>query len=223
MRTKRSFGLLLTLAMLSLFPASDPAEAGGRPGLHHQHLSGRHAQGESYLLTCALDLAPDQLELVREADTPESVPGFVPVQVLDPESSSLEMTTPEEFTFFRIRAFYGKELLLSEAFVVTEEPAEGDKVPTDDSAGKISSSRRLGKRTTGGSYPPLLSPFYIEEEHMTNKKGHVSHCKGCCGSDVAPWCDRRKRRCEKRTGVPYVCSENCDLNSENSFSLSPEH
>ena len=55
---------------------------------------------------------------------------------LDPESTELELTAPEEETVFHIRALYGEEDLLSEGFTVTAEPAETGTLigPLDDPA-----------------------------------------------------------------------------------------
>ena len=153
-RIRKSFSLLLALVMVfSLLPvqamAEEPegaiapvteqepagagAEAAESPIFLLQPESGSHAPGESYLVTWELDRTPDRLELVREEpvgdgvlDVPfdEDEPVLVPVRELDPESTELELTAPEEETVFLIRAIFGEEELLSEGFTVTVEPAE---------------------------------------------------------------------------------------------------
>ena len=153
-RIRKSFSLLLALVMVfSLLPvqamAEEPegaiapvteqepagagAEAAESPIFLLQPVSGSHAPGESYLVTWELDRTPDRLELVREEpvgdgvlDVPfdEDEPVLVPVRELDPESTELELTAPEEETVFLIRAIFGEEELLSEGFTVTVEPAE---------------------------------------------------------------------------------------------------
>ncbi len=132
--TKRVFSFLLALLMmLSLLPT--PALAEAVPAFTLQPESGSHAPGESYVLTWELNQTPDRLELVKEA--PEGAdalggpfedeqPALLSVQELDPESSELALTAPEEETVFHLRAFYGEEELLSEPFTVTEEAAEDD-------------------------------------------------------------------------------------------------
>ena len=131
-RTKRVCSLLLALLMmLSLLPT--PALAEAAPAFTLQPESGSHAPGESFLLTWQLDPIPDRLELVKEApvgadalDVPPEEPDLIPLQELDPESSELALTAPEEETVFHLRAFYGEEELLSEPFTVTEKAAEDD-------------------------------------------------------------------------------------------------
>ena len=148
-RTKRVCSLLLALLMMvSLLPA--PALAEPAPAFTLQPVSGSHVPGESYLLTWELNQTPDRLELVREEnvilseandldgdssspaapqnDSGEDGPVLVPVQELEPEATSLELTAPEEETVFNLRAAYGEEELLSEPFTVTEDlsPLEGE-------------------------------------------------------------------------------------------------
>ena len=157
--TKRLFSLLLALLMLlGLFPTAALAEEPGvdetlsvepaepvedaaeqlpedeipeSPAFLIQPLSGSHAPGETYVLTWALNLVPDRLELVREENAGDGVldvphdengPAFILVRELDPASGSLEMTAPEEETVFYLRAVFGEEELLSLPFTVTEEP-----------------------------------------------------------------------------------------------------
>lgn len=151
-RVRKGFSLLLALVMVfSLLPvqamAEEPegaiapvteqepagagAEAAESPVFLLQPESGSHAPGESYLVTWELDRTPDRLELVREEPAGDEVsfekdePVLVHVRELEPESTSLELTAPEEETVFRLRAFYGEEELLSEGFTVTAETAEG--------------------------------------------------------------------------------------------------
>lgn len=150
-RIRKSVSLFLTLVMVfSLLPmqamAEEPegaiapvtgqeiagaeAEAAESPIFLLQPESGSHAPGESYLVTWELDRTPDRLQLVREEPAGDEVsfdedePVLVPVRELDPESTELELTAPEEETVFRLRAHYGEEELLSEGFTVTAEPAE---------------------------------------------------------------------------------------------------
>ena len=147
--TKRACSLLLALLMMvSLLPA--PALAEPAPAFTQQPESGSHVPGESYLLTWELNQTPDRLELVREEnvilseakdlggdssspaapqnDSGEDEPVLIPVQELEPEATSLELTAPEEETVFHLRAAYGEEELLSEPFTVTEDlpPLEGE-------------------------------------------------------------------------------------------------
>ena len=139
-RIRKSFSLLLALVMVfSLLPvqamAEEPegaiapvreqepagagAEAAESPVFLLQPESGSHAPGESYLVTWELDRTPDRLELVREEpvgdgvlDVPsdEDEPVLVPVRELDPESTELELTAPEEETVFLLRPSAKKEL-----------------------------------------------------------------------------------------------------------------
>ena len=150
-RIRKGFSLFLALVMVfSLLPvqamAEEPegtiapvteqetagaeAEAAESPIFLLQPESGSHAPGESYLVTWELDRTPDRLELVREEPAGDEVsfdedePVLVPVRELDPESTELELTAPEEETVFLLRAIFGEEELLSEGFTVTAEPAE---------------------------------------------------------------------------------------------------
>ena len=139
--TKRVCSLLLALLMMvSLLPA--PALAEPAPAFTLQPESGTYAPGESYLLTWELNQTPDRLELVREEpaedgglDVPPEEPVLVPVEELEPEATSLELTAPEEETVFHLRAFYGEEELLSEPFTVTEEaePASPEREDSEQS------------------------------------------------------------------------------------------
>ena len=149
-RTKRVFSLLLVLLMmLSLLPT--PALAEAAPAFTLQPESGSHAPGESYLLTWQLDPIPNRLELVKEAPVgadalggpfEDEQPALLSVQELDPESSELALTAPEEETVFHLRAFYGEEELLSEPFTVTEDlpPLEGE-VAAEQPEGSASPER----------------------------------------------------------------------------------
>ena len=159
--TKRVFSFLLALLMmLSLLPASALAEAA--PAFTLQPESGSHAPGESYVLTWELNQTPDRLELVREdpagADAlggplEDEQPALLSVQELNPESSELALTAPEEETVFHLRAFYGEETLLSEPFTVTEDlpPLEGE-VAAEQPEGSASPERGGALKGRRGHY-----------------------------------------------------------------------
>ena len=128
---KRFLALFLVLVFcISLFPAAALAEEPEElaPEFLLQPQSGSVPEGEDYLVTWQLNLRPDRLELVREEDQPgeDGLPEtvLVPERELDPASTELSLAVPEEETVFRLRAFYGEEELVSDAFTVTEEPAE---------------------------------------------------------------------------------------------------
>ena len=175
--TKRVCSLLLALLMMvSLLPA--PALAEPAPAFTLQPESGSHVPGESYLLTWELNQTPDRLELVREEnvilseekdlggdysspaapqnDSGEDEPVLVPVQELEPEATSLELTAPEEETVFHLRAFYGEEELLSEPFTVTEDlpPLEGE-VAAEQPEGSASPERGGAEQSEEEPTAPL--------------------------------------------------------------------
>ncbi len=140
MKAKKLLSFLLTLVMLvSLFPAASLAEEPEElaPEFLLQPQSGSVPVGEDYLVTWALEPIPDRLELVKEDPRAaegvgpyedDEQPALIPVRELDPASTELSLAAPEEETVWRIRAFYGEEELISDAFTVTllpaEEPAE---------------------------------------------------------------------------------------------------
>jgi uncharacterized protein YhbP (UPF0306 family) len=175
--TKRACSLLLALLMMvSLLPA--PALAEPAPAFTLQPESGSHVPGESYLLTWELNQTPDRLELVREEnvilseakdlggdssspaapqnDSGEDEPVLVPVQELEPEATSLELTAPEEETVFHLRAFYGEEELLSDPFTVTEDlpPLEGE-VAAEQPEGSASPERGGAEQSEEEPTAPL--------------------------------------------------------------------
>ena len=151
---KRLLSLLLALIFcVSLFPAAALAEEPGEiapaeepaPAFLLQPESGGHAPGETYLLTWELNLIPDRLELVREAlhledDADPSQAGelgrveLLFLRDLEPESTSLEMTAPEEEMVFRLRAIFGEDELISDPFTVSVILSEGADLEGDPSS-----------------------------------------------------------------------------------------
>ena len=183
-RTKRLLSLLLVLVFLvGLFPVSALAEEES-PAFTVQPASGSHAPGESYALAWALNQRPDSLELVREATEEERAnQGLGPcdeaplvlVLDLDPESTSLELSAPEEFTVFYLRAFFGELELLSEAFTVTEEtPDVEDAVPCD---------APVGDPQTGDEDDGRMVSAPADETEASRNEGMTP---SFAGEDIAP-------------------------------------